>query len=194
MLTGAWDYFMAGGPVMYPLALVSVWLWALILVKTLWLIRIKGEPGGYEELVRSADRGPRSTALKRFRDHATGRCEADIRLWQAAVRSQTPVISRHLATIAVLAAVAPLLGLLGTVSGMIGTFKVIMLHGTGNAHALAEGISEALITTQTGLVVAIPGLFAAFTLRRQARKIQQGLYTFQQVVDRRIRAAEESPC
>jgi biopolymer transport protein ExbB len=63
--------------------------------------------------------------------------------------------------------VAPLLGLLGTVSGMVKTFVVIAEFGTGNARALASGISEALITTQTGLVVAVPGLFmASFLLRR----------------------------
>jgi hypothetical protein len=56
----------------------------------------------------------------------------------------------------VLAAVAPLLGLLGTVTGMIATFDVLAVFGTGNAKAMAGGISEALITTQTGLLVALP--------------------------------------
>ncbi len=63
-----------------------------------------------------------------------------------------------MAVIAVLAAIAPLLGLLGTVLGMIETFDVISVFGTGNARAMAGGISVALITTQTGLLVAIPGL------------------------------------
>lgn len=195
LLTGAWEYLLAGGPVMWPLALVSIWLWALILGKALWLFRIKAEPAGYGELLNLADKGernggtgPRAGALRLFLARKTGRVEVDSRLWEAAVRNQTPLISRHLATITVLAATAPLLGLLGTVSGMIGTFKVIMLYGTGNAHALAEGISQALITTQTGLVVAIPGLFAAFTLRRQARKIQQSLYSFQSLIERHIQA------
>lgn len=201
LLAGTWDYFLAGGPVMWPLAVVSVWLWALILGKAVWLIRAKAEPVGYGDLRSQAlaDRetgrpGPRRLALGRFLALRTGRTEVDARLWQAAVRNQTPVIYRHLAAIAVLAAVAPLLGLLGTVSGMIGVFRAIMVYGTGNAHALAEGISQALITTQTGLVVAIPGLFAAFTLRRQARKVQQGLYTFQRSVDRLILAGEVAPC
>jgi len=199
--SGAWDYFLAGGPVMWPLAVVSVWLWALILGKAVWLIRARSEPVAYRDLLaeiaagkKTHRPGPRRRALKRFLTLRTGRAKVDARLWQAAVRNQAPIIYRHLAAIAVLAAVAPLLGLLGTVSGMIGVFRAIMVYGTGNAHALAEGISQALITTQSGLVVAIPGLFAAFTLRRQARKVQQGLYTFQGLVDRLILAGEEAAC
>jgi biopolymer transport protein ExbB len=76
-------------------------------------------------------------------------------------------VNKYTGTIALLATVAPLLGLLGTVSGMVTTFSVIAEFGTGNARAMASGISEALITTQTGLVVAVPGLFlASFMIRR----------------------------
>ena len=65
-------------------------------------------------------------------------------------------MERYLNTLGTLAAVTPLLGLLGTVVGMIRVFGEIMLQGTGNANALAGGISEALITTAAGLSVAIP--------------------------------------
>ena len=65
-------------------------------------------------------------------------------------------MERYLNTLGTLAAVTPLLGLLGTVVGMIRVFSEIMLQGTGNANALAGGISEALITTAAGLSVAIP--------------------------------------
>ena len=58
-----------------------------------------------------------------------------------------------------MAAITPLLGLLGTVIGMIKVFSAIRLEGTGNAAVLAGGISEALITTAAGLTVAIPSLF-----------------------------------
>jgi biopolymer transport protein ExbB len=67
-------------------------------------------------------------------------------------------LERYLNTLGTIAAVAPLLGLLGTVLGMIQVFAEIMAQGTGNASVLAGGISEALITTAAGLTVAIPAL------------------------------------
>lgn len=67
-------------------------------------------------------------------------------------------LERYLNTLGTIAAVAPLLGLLGTVLGMIRVFAEIMAQGTGNASVLAGGISEALITTAAGLTVAIPAL------------------------------------
>ena len=67
-------------------------------------------------------------------------------------------LERYLNTLGTIAAIAPLLGLLGTVVGMIKVFAEIMSQGTGNASVLAGGISEALITTAAGLTVAIPAL------------------------------------
>lgn len=74
----------------------------------------------------------------------------------AALLKETPKIQRFGTAIMVIAAIAPLLGLLGTVTGMISTFEIITEHGTGDPKLLSGGISEALITTQLGLVVAIP--------------------------------------
>jgi biopolymer transport protein ExbB len=67
-------------------------------------------------------------------------------------------MERYLNTLGTIAAITPLLGLLGTVIGMIKVFNAIMIQGTGNASVLAGGISEALITTASGLCVAIPAL------------------------------------
>jgi len=67
-------------------------------------------------------------------------------------------LERYLNTLGTIAAVAPLIGLLGTVVGMIHVFAEIMSQGTGNASVLAGGISQALITTAAGLTVAIPAL------------------------------------
>lgn len=75
--------------------------------------------------------------------------------------------------IAITAATAPLLGLLGTVSGMIRTFNVITVAGTGDAKPLAGGISEALVTTLFGLVVAIPALIIHALLSRRCQGIYQ---------------------
>lgn len=81
-----------------------------------------------------------------------------------------PRLERFLPFIALTAAAAPLLGLLGTVTGMIKTFNLITIFGTGDAKSLSSGISEALITTELGLVVAIPALIIHGLLSRMARQ------------------------
>lgn len=70
--------------------------------------------------------------------------------------AESPSIEKRLSSISVMASTAPLLGLLGTVMGMIELFEVITMHGTSDPKLLAGGISIALITTQAGLMVAIP--------------------------------------
>jgi len=85
---------------------------------------------------------------------------------ESALLAEAPRLERSLSLLGALAGVAPLLGLLGTVSGMISTFDTISTVGTGNARLLSGGISEALITTQLGLMVAIPLLLVHAWLRR----------------------------
>ncbi|MEM6999685.1 MAG: MotA/TolQ/ExbB proton channel family protein [Pseudomonadota bacterium] len=76
-------------------------------------------------------------------------------------------LERYLTALGIIASIAPLLGLLGTVVGMIDVFDSLIVEGAGNANVLAGGISTALITTATGLSVAIPALmFHRFFLRR----------------------------
>jgi len=82
-----------------------------------------------------------------------------------------PRLERLIPFVAVVAATAPLLGLLGTVTGMIKTFKLITVFGTGDARALSSGISEALITTEYGLLVAIPALLLHAVLQRTAKGV-----------------------
>lgn len=104
-------------------------------------------------------------------------------------------LERFLGALGTIAAVAPLIGLLGTVVGMIQVFTAIMLEGTGNAGVLAGGISQALITTAAGLTVAIPALLAhryfqrrldgiVVTMEQEAVKLVDALHS-----DRRIEAA-----
>lgn len=80
-----------------------------------------------------------------------------------------PTLERFLPFLAIAAAAAPLLGLLGTVTGMIKTFELITIFGTGDARSLSSGISEALVTTAAGLIVAIPALVIHGALSRMAR-------------------------
>ena len=80
-------------------------------------------------------------------------------------------LERYLNTLGTIAAITPLLGLLGTVIGMIKVFTVITTSGVGNAELLAGGISEALITTAAGLTVAIPSLMFYRFLRRKVDEL-----------------------
>ena len=87
---------------------------------------------------------------------------------------ESSILNRGLPTVAVLAAVSPLLGLLGTVTGMIETFQSITLFGTGDPKLMSGGISQALITTQLGLAVAIPlVLFHSLLVGRANRLVER---------------------
>lgn len=90
---------------------------------------------------------------------------------QEAILREVPRLERFLATLHIFAAISPLLGLLGTVTGMIATFHVITLYGTGDPRLMAGGISEALITTMLGLSVAIPIMLAHSFLSRRVDHI-----------------------
>ncbi|WP_416305433.1 MotA/TolQ/ExbB proton channel family protein [Neptunicella sp. SCSIO 80796] len=87
-------------------------------------------------------------------------------------------LERWLGAIAVVASIAPLLGLLGTVSGMIETFKMMTLFGSGDPEVVSGGIAQALITTELGLVVAIPALILNALLSRRAKTYYQQLESF----------------
>lgn len=84
--------------------------------------------------------------------------------------SQIPLLEKYLTVLAVGASAAPLLGLLGTVTGMIRTFDLITVFGTGDAGRLSEGISEALVTTEFGLIIAVPALLMHAYLARKVKK------------------------
>jgi len=90
-----------------------------------------------------------------------------------AITREIPILEKGLSMIKLLAAVAPLLGLLGTVTGMIGTFQSISLFGTGDPKLMASGISQALVTTMLGLCVAIPLLFLHSLVSSRSRTLIQ---------------------
>ena len=90
-----------------------------------------------------------------------------------AITQEVPKLEKGLPMIKLLAGVAPLLGLLGTVTGMIATFQAISLFGTGDPKLMASGISQALVTTMLGLMVAIPLLFLHSLLASRSRALVQ---------------------
>ena len=88
-----------------------------------------------------------------------------------AVRAEIPILERNLYLLTTAATVAPLLGLLGTVLGMIKTFQAASISGLGNPQMLAEGISEALYNTAGGLLVAIPCIIANNHFRNRVERL-----------------------
>ena len=188
----AWEYLQQGGWVMIPLGLSSLAMWVLILDRyTRYAEFTRGDidsPAAMAVLaghdVASAGSGLRRELLNRFMIERSGDTELDRSILHQHTLALRPRIRQHLAMIAILAAIAPLLGLLGTVLGMIETFQVISDFGTGNARALAGGISVALVTTQTGLLVAIPGLVLANRLRRRAEVLRARLVETTHMIDR----------
>ena len=106
--------------------------------------------------------------LKRDRDHLED-------IISETILNESSNIDKFGSAILVIAAISPLLGLLGTVTGMISTFDIITEFGTGDPKLLSSGISEALLTTKFGLVVAIPLLLAGNLLSSWGRKIKNNL-------------------
>ncbi|HPF69229.1 MAG TPA: MotA/TolQ/ExbB proton channel family protein [Candidatus Krumholzibacteria bacterium] len=190
-----WDYLAQGGWVMVPIALSSLLMWVFILERWITFGRLGGHDIEPADGLRMVDGGavPTGVAGLRWRlvsgfaARRSGRAAADRLLLRAESERLRRELRRRLAAISVLAAVAPLLGLLGTVLGMIQTFEVIALFGTGNAKAMAGGISVALITTQSGLIVAIPGIFISRALSRRAGRLEAALDEFTLALDRRLR-------
>ncbi|WP_321532877.1 MotA/TolQ/ExbB proton channel family protein [uncultured Desulfuromonas sp.] len=169
------DYLSAGGLVMLPLAVVSLLLWALIVHKLVTLKALYRPTKSEDHMVRVLDNaghavlsGVQGQLIREFFRRRSGDAQLDSHIVDEASMAVSHPLERGLTLIGVLAAIAPLLGLLGTVVGMIATFNSIAVFGTGNARAMAGGISEALITTQTGLLIAIPGLYMRNFLQRRA--------------------------
>ena len=172
-----------GGLVMWPLLVSSLVMWLMIFYKWLLFFQARREEASLKQC-RQALKEQRCVGafwqqniLRQFRWLQEHQCLDRDHLLQLQQRQSTEV-DRFIGTILVLASAAPLLGLLGTVSGMITTFDVISVFGTGNARAMAAGISEALITTQAGLVVAVPGLILGALLYRRAEQIKERMQRF----------------
>ena len=174
-----------GGWVLGGIVLLSLAAWTLIVGTWLRLRRDTERGLGWADSVVSCVRGRRrdeAMELCRQNPHLIGRFIL-AGLQQAAparffgrkhsepyLRGELAELQRHLPLIAVMATVAPLLGLLGTILGMVQTFGAITVHGTREAGLIADGISQALLTTQAGLVTALPILVFHHWLSSRARR------------------------
>lgn len=149
------DFFAAGGFVLWTIFAVSMLMWALIIERYIYLRRTY--PLELRKLV----------GTWQGRADQTSWFAHQIRL--AMIARIASRLGRSLGLIRSLIAICPLLGLLGTVTGMINVFDVLAVLGTGNARAMASGISMATIPTMAGLVVALSGLFFSVRLRQLER-------------------------
>ncbi|MEJ8568289.1 MotA/TolQ/ExbB proton channel family protein [Elongatibacter sediminis] len=164
----------AGGWLMVPILVCSVLALAIIAERFWTLRRGKVIPPGVGEQVeewaarheldkRHIEQLRSASALGRVLAAALANRHRPRELIKEAVedtgRHVVHELERFLNTLGTIAGISPLLGLLGTVIGMIKVFSAIIAHGVGNANELAGGISEALITTAAGLTVAIPSYF-----------------------------------
>ena len=190
-----WDYASQGGWVMIPMVIGSIAMWALILERLRTYAQLAADDLAASDALAAVSgaqvpagrRGLRRLVLERFLAARTGRAALDRAVLRHVADRQRRALRGRLAVIAALAGVAPLLGLLGTVLGMIETFQVISVFGTSNARAMATGISVALITTETGLLIAIPGLFISGALIRKSKRLESALDEFSLALDRSLR-------
>ena len=170
-----WAIFLKGGVIMFPLALLSVLGFAVFIEKLINLRHSKvlqseiihtieqvRSPADVPMAIRTCERHntPLANIIRAGLEEAASPV-ADVRqVMEDTGRREVKSLERYLVVLATVAAASPLLGLLGTVFGMIKVFSVISIAGVGEAGLLSGGIAEALITTAFGLSIGIPALVA----------------------------------
>lgn len=148
------DFFESGGVVLWAILLVTILMWTLIIERA-WFLLLD-LPVQLRDVHRHwLARGDKISWHAR-------------RVRQRLISEVSIASNRNLLVIKALMAVLPLLGLLGTVTGMIRVFDVMTVLGTGNARAMAGGVSQATIPTMAGLVAALSGLYFVTWLERKA--------------------------
>lgn len=175
-----WQHLVRGGIWVIPIVLFALFASIAAAAKGVWLYRLPPLVPALAERVRASQgseeslqtltkqvHGPQAELLRIALAGGT-REQRDDRLY-ATLLEQRNRLERWLGAIAMTASVAPLLGLLGTVSGMITTFKAMTLFGSGDPNVVSGGIAEALITTELGLIVAIPALLAHALMSRRVK-------------------------
>ena len=188
-----------GGWVMWPILAVSLVVWWLGLWKLYYLLsmrfarkRFLGRWKKYrvDGKVPAVDESTPFSILYRLINSGTVSAGA----FNAAFREfhlvTTTGLNSGIRTIAVWITVAPLLGLLGTVAGMIETFKVITVFGAGNPALTAEGISIALLTTEAGLTAAFPGMLLHTFILNRKNRLQQLIGSDGEMILRQLRISE----
>jgi biopolymer transport protein ExbB len=181
-----WEHVRKGGPVMVPILLLGLVATVICFMKWSHIARIRMiGPMDLQEILNHLRLGQREearTRIERVRGPVGEMLEVALahvdepkeyleEVMYEKMLSTKPRLEALLPVIALTAACAPLLGLLGTVTGMINTFNMISVFGAGDPRTLSGGISEALITTEFGLIVAIPALLMHAFLSRKVKGV-----------------------
>lgn len=167
ILADAWAaigaFLELGGPVLYAILAVATLMWTLILERLWYFFAAlpKEMRAVLAEWMARPGAGHGSALAGRLGWQA-------MNLRRALLSQVRQGARRNLALIATLMQVLPLLGLLGTVWGMVQVFHAMTVFGTGNARMMASGVSQATVPTMSGLVAALSGLYLAFWLRQRA--------------------------
>ncbi|MEZ5975965.1 MAG: MotA/TolQ/ExbB proton channel family protein [Planctomycetota bacterium] len=187
-----WDEVEKGGTVMIPIFIMASLALLVCLYKWLRLSLVrKPSQRKVRALLDAVEQGKRDDAIATARsiggpsgamllagiDHMDQPAELVEEVMYERVMTERMKLQSLLPFVAICAASAPLLGLLGTVTGIIRTFELITVFGSGDVKTLSGGISEALITTKYGLIVAIPSLLLHAFLSRKARSIASSMET-----------------
>ncbi|MGF1483319.1 MAG: MotA/TolQ/ExbB proton channel family protein [Opitutales bacterium] len=193
------DTLRSGGLLMIPLALLTCLIYFPLFSLLQYLMRHNYYQSDYNQWAHWVERpqeasGEVASIIRFCRDNS--RTEEDIRRHVNEVReAHLPRIDGRINYVAVLVGTAPLMGLLGTVAGMLATFEGLAVSFGGNTIDLvAGGISEALITTQTGLIIAIPGYILLDAVRKRRNELavffnQLEIQLIKQTVQRAKKAA-----
>lgn len=155
------DFLLQGGEVLVAIMAVTMLLWALILERLyyFWYIFPERRREVVESWSKRADKD--SWFAEKVRDCLISQSSADL--------------NQNISTIKVIVALCPLLGLLGTVTGMISVFDAMAAAGTSNARLMASGISRATIPTMAGMVAALSGIYLGSLLDRFAKREKEKL-------------------
>jgi biopolymer transport protein ExbB len=154
-----------GGPVMAPLLVCSIIALAVVIEQFLFWRRISSRQA-VEEMLDLVERGEivKASSIGNQADTPLGRVLTSglahrnpsiTKALEVAAQKEVPVLKQRLTILDTIITLAPLLGLLGTVTGMIGSFGIMSQSGIGQPHAITGGVAEALIATATGLLIAI---------------------------------------
>ncbi|WP_370240973.1 MotA/TolQ/ExbB proton channel family protein [Marisediminitalea sp.] len=160
-----------GGVVGYIILIVGAFGLLLSIERLFTLTVIRAKVNSQLKSAEVKTNNPLGRVLKVRDEHPNADTEAlELHLTEA-ILAEVPKLGRNLTIIKIISVVAPLMGLLGTVTGMINTFQAITLFGTGDPKLMAGGISTALVTTVLGLVVAIPTTLLYAMLNTRSKNI-----------------------
>lgn len=169
------EYISQGREVGYFILLLGAFGLLLALWRMIVLVGVSGSVSSQMKNLDKPGNNPLGRVLKVYHDNPSADTETlELKLSEAIIK-ETPKLNKLIPILKIIAVVAPLLGLLGTVTGMITTFQQITLHGTGDPKLMAGGISTALMTTVMGLVVAIPMVFLHTIVAGRAKRVSQVL-------------------